>query len=188
MWGYLSGYLKTLRNYNPCFYQCDSVSLLDWYYYTGLVVTFIRCPPLTSTCIQQLRPLDEAQVARPGPQSLGLPEAEPGVEVIGLQALLPVDGVVATGAMRTVHPDLKRGREAGVSLCCFFKSQINCWDWNHQTTHGHFSCRILRVNITQGKHSDYIIPLSSLPSHLPKMGISQRASGLWVDDDDPHSR
>lgn len=69
--------------------------------------TFFKCP-LTSARIQQLGPLDEAQVARPGPQSVGLPKAESGVEMIRLQALLPVDGVVATGTVRAVHPDLNK--------------------------------------------------------------------------------
>lgn len=80
-------------------------------YCDALVITFIRTHslkgsapiaplskrPLTSACIQQLRSLDEAQVAGPGPQSVGLPEAESGVEMVCLQALLPIDGVVATG-------------------------------------------------------------------------------------------
>lgn len=63
--------------------------------------------PLTSACVKQLCPLDEAQVACPGPQSLGIPEAQFGIEMISLQTLLPVDGVVATGIVRTAHPDLK---------------------------------------------------------------------------------
>lgn len=63
--------------------------------------------PLTSAGVEQLGPLDEAQVAGPGPQRLGVPEAQFGVEVVGLQTLLPVDGVVAAGVVRTAHPDLK---------------------------------------------------------------------------------
>lgn len=63
--------------------------------------------PLTSTGVKQLRPLDEAQVARPGPQSLGVPEAQLGVEMVSLQTLLAVDGVVATGIVGTAYPDLK---------------------------------------------------------------------------------
>ena len=61
---------------------------------------------LTPSGVQQLRPLDEAQVAGAGPQRLGLPEAERGVEVVRLQALLAVDGVVAAGAVGAAHPDL----------------------------------------------------------------------------------
>lgn len=68
-----------------------------------------KCP-LTSAGVQQLRPLDEAQVPRPGPQGVGLPEGEFGVEVIRLQALLPVDGVVATGTVSAAHPDLTHKR------------------------------------------------------------------------------
>lgn len=69
--------------------------------------------PLTSACIQQLSPLDEAQVARSGPQSMGLPKAEPGVEMIRLQTLLPVDGVVATGTVRAAYPDLTGTKQRG---------------------------------------------------------------------------
>lgn len=73
-------------------------------------LTCLKCL-LTSACIQQLGPLDEAQVASPGPQSVGLPKAESGVEVVCLQALLPIDGVVATGAVRAIHPDLHKDRK-----------------------------------------------------------------------------
>lgn len=72
---------------------------------------------LTSACIKELCPLDEAQVAGPGPQSLGIPEAQFGIEMISLQTLLPVDGVVATGIVRTAHPDLKtNGTQVNFSL------------------------------------------------------------------------
>lgn len=70
---------------------------------------------LTSTCVQQLSPLDEAQVARPGPQSLGISKAEFGIEMICLQAFLPVDGVVSTGTMRAIHPDL--GKQINMPQC-----------------------------------------------------------------------
>lgn len=69
--------------------------------------------PLTSACIQELGPLDEAQTPGPGPQGVGLPEAKSGVEVVRLQALLPIDGVVAAGAVRAVHPDLKTQNQEG---------------------------------------------------------------------------
>lgn len=77
---------------------------------------------LTSAGVQQLGPLDEAQVARPGPQCVRLPEAEPGVEVVRLQALLAVDCVVAAGTMRATHPDLSKQTNTGVSerFVCFF--------------------------------------------------------------------
>lgn len=79
--------------------------------HVSIGVTIIE-GPLTSACIQELRPLDEAQVACPGPQSVGFSKAESGVEMIRLQALLTVDGVVATGTMRTVHPDLNKNKKA----------------------------------------------------------------------------
>lgn len=66
----------------------------------------------TSTGIQQLGPLDKAQVAGASPQGVGLPEAEARVEVVGLQTLLPIDGIVSTGTVGTGHPDLtERGHK-----------------------------------------------------------------------------
>lgn len=61
---------------------------------------------LTSTGIGQLSAPQEAQVARPRPDSLGVAEAELGVEVVGMQRLLPINRVVACGIVRTAHPDL----------------------------------------------------------------------------------
>ena len=72
-------------------------------------VTRVGC--LTPAGVQQLSPLDEAQVAGAGPQCLGLPEAEVRVEVVRLQALLAIDGVVAAGAMGAVHPDLHKQQQ-----------------------------------------------------------------------------
>lgn len=77
---------------------------------------------LTSACIKELCPLDEAQVACPGPQSQGIPEAQFGIEMISLQTLLPVDGVVATGIVRTAHPDLKTN-----------DTQVNFFFWTWTT-------------------------------------------------------
>lgn len=77
------------------------------HYYIITMSPNTKCP-LTSTCIQQLCSLDETQVTGPGPQSLGLPKAEPGVEVVCLQALLPINGVVATGIVWAVHPNLHK--------------------------------------------------------------------------------
>lgn len=62
----------------------------------------------TSTGVQEIGSLYETQVTCPGPQCLRVTKAELGVEVVGLEALLPVDGVVATGVVRAVHPDLKK--------------------------------------------------------------------------------
>ncbi len=61
---------------------------------------------LTSTGISQLSAPQEAQVARPRPHSLGVAEAELGVEVVSMQRLLTIDCVVACGVVRTAHPDL----------------------------------------------------------------------------------
>ena len=67
---------------------------------------------LTPASVEQLCPLNEAEVARPGPRGLGVSKTGLGVKVICLQALLPIDGVVATGTVGAVHPDLT-GREGG---------------------------------------------------------------------------
>lgn len=61
---------------------------------------------LTSTGISQVCAPQEAQVARPRPDSLGVAEAELGVEVVSMQRLLTVNCVVACGIVRTAHPDL----------------------------------------------------------------------------------
>lgn len=70
------------------------------------------CLAFTSTRIQQLSSLDEAQVSRPGPESLRIPKAQFGVEVIRLQALLSINGVVAAGAVRRVHPNLQKHKRS----------------------------------------------------------------------------
>lgn len=68
--------------------------------------------PLTSTGIGELRPPKEAQEARPCPDGLGVSEAQPGAEVVGLEPLLPVDRVVPGGVVGAAHPDLgPRGQE-----------------------------------------------------------------------------
>lgn len=61
----------------------------------------------------ELCPADKAQVACPGPECLGgVPEAEASVEMVSLKSFAVIDGVVATGRVRTVHPNLqKRGGE-----------------------------------------------------------------------------
>lgn len=61
---------------------------------------------LTSAGISQLSAAQEAQVSRPGPDSLRVTKAEFGVEVVSVQSLLAVNCVVACGIVRTAHPDL----------------------------------------------------------------------------------
>lgn len=61
---------------------------------------------LTSAGISQLSAPQEAQVARPRPDSLGVAEAELGVEVVSMQRLLTINCVVACGIVRTAHPNL----------------------------------------------------------------------------------
>lgn len=56
---------------------------------------------------------------------MGLPKAESGVEMICLQALLPVDGVVATGAMRAIHPDLNRDRVSDYGIALYQSELTN---------------------------------------------------------------
>lgn len=121
-------------------------------------------PPPTSAGVQQLGPLDEAQVARPGPQRVRLPEAEPGVEVVRLQALLAVDGVVAAGAVRAAHPDLSKRQ---THTCCL----RDCLE--------DLAC--FAPSSPAGR-------LQLGAAHLPEVRVSQGTPGLRVDDDDPDSR
>lgn len=121
----------------------------------------------TSACIQQLSPLDEAQVACPGPQSVGLPKAESGVEMICLQALFPVDGVVATGAMRTIHPDLNEDRVSDY-FCSNVKFTVNAELTNLSSeNNGEKPGATLRY------HYDII-----LSAHSPPQDVSLPV-GLW---------
>lgn len=60
----------------------------------------------TSAGVSQLSAPQEAQVARPRPDSLGVAEAELGVEVVSMQRLLAINCVVACGIVRTANPDL----------------------------------------------------------------------------------
>lgn len=62
---------------------------------------------LTSVGVSELGAAEEAQVARPGPDRLGVSETEPGVEVVGLEDLLAVTAVVAAAVVSAVHPDLQ---------------------------------------------------------------------------------
>lgn len=61
---------------------------------------------LTSAGIGQLSAPEEAQVARPCPDSLRVAKAELGVKVVGVQRLFAINCVVACGIVRTAHPDL----------------------------------------------------------------------------------
>lgn len=61
----------------------------------------------TSVGVGELGAPQEPQVARPGPDRLSVPEAESGVEVIGLENLLTVTAVVPAAVMSAVHPDLQ---------------------------------------------------------------------------------
>lgn len=66
-------------------------------------------PARTPVCIRELGAAEEAQVARPGPDGLRVSKAKPGVEVVGLEHLLPVTAVVAAAVVGAVHPDLQEG-------------------------------------------------------------------------------
>jgi len=161
---------------------------------------------ITSVGISELSASEETKVACPGPQSLGLPKAESGVEVICLEALLPINGVVATGTVRRGYPDLHNDRKADE------RGWKDVWILNNynfpfglmgekqmlKTICQATSTSTLPVlgpatwihfNRFRGNHWRFSksLNLSLYAPHLPKMWISQRASGLWVDDDDPHS-
>lgn len=60
----------------------------------------------------ELRATNKPKVPGPSPEGLrGVAEAQAGVEMIGLKGFVVVDGVVATGRVGTVHPDLCGKRE-----------------------------------------------------------------------------
>lgn len=67
----------------------------------------------TSSGCGELRPADEPEVPCPGPERLGsISEAQTGVEMVGLKSLAVVDGVVATGGVGAIHPNLQE-KEGG---------------------------------------------------------------------------
>lgn len=64
-------------------------------------------PGLTSICICELSSPQEAQVACSGPDGLGVSKTQPGVEMIGLQRFISINGKIATGIVGAVDPDLQ---------------------------------------------------------------------------------
>lgn len=63
----------------------------------------------TSSGRRELSPADEPKVSCPGPQCLGsIPKAQACVEMIRLEGLAVVDGIVAAGCVRAIHPDLQK--------------------------------------------------------------------------------
>lgn len=101
---------------------------------------------------------------------MGLPKAESGVKVIRLQAFLAIDGVVATGTVSAAHPDLEEMNETS-SVAFALKEPFAAFTVNQ------CSEMIQRVRFCACE-----------TTNLPKMRVSQRSSGFWVDYDDPHSR
>lgn len=82
---------------------------------------------VTSAGIGQLSATQEAQVPGPRPDSLRVAEAELGVEVVGVQRLLPVNRVVTRGIVRTAHPNLARTSRAALLFNVTSKSvQMFC--------------------------------------------------------------
>lgn len=70
----------------------------------------------TSAGSCELCPTNKPQVSGPSPERLrGVAEAQAGVEMIGLKGFVVVDGVVATGRVGTVHPNLCGKRESSQS-------------------------------------------------------------------------
>lgn len=142
------------------------------HYYIITMSPNIKCP-LTSTCIQQLCSLDETQVTGPGPQSLGLPKAEPGVEVVCLQALLPINGVVATGIVWAVHPNLhkKKKKTFWITLAAKF------WQEERNLTKNQHKRNLFTVALF------YSVPVKSdglwhMFAHSPHQDASPPV-GLW---------
>lgn len=62
---------------------------------------------LTSAGVSQLRAPQEAQVAGPRPDRLGVAKAQLSAEVVSVQRLLTVNCVISCGVVRTAHPDLE---------------------------------------------------------------------------------
>lgn len=66
-------------------------------------------PSPTSAGRRELGAPHESQVSGASPECLRrVAEAQAGVEVVGLERLVVVDGVVATGCVGAVHPNLCR--------------------------------------------------------------------------------
>lgn len=62
----------------------------------------------TSSGCCELSPADKPKVSCPSPECLSsIPKAEASVEMISLKSLTIIDGIVATGCMGTIHPDLQ---------------------------------------------------------------------------------
>lgn len=65
---------------------------------------------LSSGCCE-LSSADKTMVSCPSPKCLGsIPKAEASVEMISLKSLTIVDGVIATGRMGTIYPNLSKVR------------------------------------------------------------------------------
>lgn len=114
---------------------------------------------LTSAGIRQLGAPQEAQVAGPRPHSLGVTEAQLGAEVVGMQRLLPVHGVVAGGVVRAAHPHLDM----------------------QDDTHG-----LLKADLEAWQQSVSVCVL--MQHYLPQVGVTQGSLCLRVGNDDLHSR
>lgn len=68
---------------------------------TGVEVTSSGCCELSSA--------DKTKVSCPCPESLcSISEAQAGIEMISLKSLTIIDGIVATGCMGAIHPDLQK--------------------------------------------------------------------------------
>lgn len=65
----------------------------------------------TPVGVRELGAAEETQVACPRPHGLRVSEAEPGVEVVGLEHLLAITAVVAAAVVSTVHPNLQEEEE-----------------------------------------------------------------------------
>lgn len=64
------------------------------------------CQTSTGSC--ELRPANKAKVSSSSPKCLSsITKAQASVEMISWEGFIIVDGVVATGCMRTIHPNLK---------------------------------------------------------------------------------
>lgn len=78
---------------------------------------------LTSAGVRELGAPQEAQVAGPRPHGLGVAEAQLGAEVVGVQRLLAVHGVVAGGVVRAAHPHLDTQDDTRGA----FKDHLGTW-------------------------------------------------------------
>lgn len=81
------------------------------------------CHTSTGSC--KLCPTDKTKVPSPSPKRLScISKAQTSVEMIGLKGFVVVDGVVATGCVWAVHPNLQKWKKR--STHCIKRASFEC--------------------------------------------------------------